>query len=49
LIASERAADWHRNAASARLARTVTLASRRRARAARIAGGSRTADARCGN
>jgi hypothetical protein len=49
MIANERAADWHRNASSARLARTVTLASRRRARAARIARGSASSDARCSN
>jgi len=49
MIANERAADWHRNAASARLARTVALTLRRQARAARIARGSATSDARCGN
>jgi hypothetical protein len=43
MIASERAADWRRDAASARLARTVALVSRRRERAARLGRSSRTA------
>jgi hypothetical protein len=48
-IANERAADWHRNAASARMARTVALASRRRDLAARLARGRRIPDASCGD
>ncbi len=49
MIASERAADWRRDAASARMARTVALASRRRDLRARLARGRRISDASCGN